>query len=148
MASSRRSRPQQRPAPKAPRTASQGGRYPSASGAARPAGPGSSRTPGAPGWTTPGGGAVRTKVELASRTPLLRMHAAPRWLLFLVFLGLAIGAALAPSVWGALCALVLAVFLAWLGFLAWPRLTPGARTVRVLVVAVLIGAAGARLLIS
>lgn len=141
MASSRRPRPQPRPAtPRPARPASQGGRYPAAAGAPR--------TAGGTTWTTPGAGPLRTKIETASRTPLLRMHAAPRWLLFLAFLGLAIGAALAPSYWGALCALVLAVFLGWLGFLAWPRLTPGARTVRVLVVAVLIGAAVARVVVS
>ncbi len=68
------------------------------------------------------------------------MYAAPRWALFLAFLGLAVGAGVAPAVWGALCALVLAVFLTWLLFLAWPKLSTGARAMRLLVIAILVGA--------
>ena len=78
----------------------------------------------------------------------MRMHAAPRWVLFLAFLGLAVGAGLAPAVWGALCALALATFLAWLLFLAWPRLTTGPRIVRVLVIAILLGAVIAKLTVG
>ena len=73
------------------------------------------------------------------------MHAAPRWALFLGFLGLAVGAGLAPGIWGALCAVVLAAFLLWLCFLAWPRLTPASRALRVIVIAILVGAVIARL---
>jgi hypothetical protein len=91
---------------------------------------------------------LRTSIESASRGPLLRMHAAPRWALFLVFLGLAIGAGVGPGLWGALCALVLAAFLGWLLFLAWPKLTPGSRAVRLLVIAILIGAVIARIAIA
>ena len=73
------------------------------------------------------------------------MHAAPRWLLFLVFLGVAVGAGIAPGVWGALCAVVLAAFLGWLLVLAWPKLTPTSRAVRMVVIGILLGAAIAKL---
>lgn len=99
-------------------------------------------------WTTPGAGPLRVKIETASRAPLMRMHAAPRWVIVLAFLGLAIGAGLAPAGWGAVCALVLATFLAWLLFLAWPRLNTGQRTVRLLVIAILIGAMISKLAIG
>lgn len=145
MASSRRPPSRPRPAtPRPARSSSQGGRYPQANaakGSGRTAG---SRTTSAT-WTTPGSGPLRTKIETASRTALLRMHALPRWALFLTFLGLAVGAALAPGVWGALCAVVLATFLLWLLFLAWPKLSPAARAVRLIVIAVLLGAVIAKI---
>lgn len=96
---------------------------------------------GTTSWTTSGAGPLRTKIEAASRAPLVRMHAAPRWLLFLAFLGLAVGAALAPGKWGAVCAVLLATFLSWLLFLAWGKLTPATRALRLLVVGILLGAA-------
>jgi len=139
VASSRRpSRP--RPAaPRASRASSQGGRYPQANAAA-----GTSSGAGV-SWTTPGAGPLRTKIETASRGPLVRLHAAPRWALFLAFLALAVGVGVVPGVWGALCALVLAAFLSWLAYLAWPRLTPGSRMVRVIVVTLLLAAVIAKI---
>ena len=89
-------------------------------------------------WTTPGASPLRVKIETASRGPLLRMSTLPRWLLFLPFLGVAVGAGVAPGVWGALCAFVLAAFLGWLLFLAWPKLEPRARAVRLLVIGILV----------
>jgi hypothetical protein len=93
-----------------------------------------------PSWTTPGAGPLRVKIETASRTPLMRLSAAPRWAVFLVFLGLAVGAGLAPGVWGAVCALVLAGFLSWLLFLAWPQLPTRSRAIRAIVIAILFAA--------
>ena len=78
----------------------------------------------------------------------MRMHAAPRWLVFLVLLGLAVGAGVAPGVWGAACALVLAAFLSWLLFLAWPRLKPTARVLRIAVITALLAAAVAKIAIG
>ena len=90
-------------------------------------------------WTTPGASPLRTRIETASRPLLLRLSALPRWLLFLAFVALAVGAAIAPSWWGVACAGVLALFLTWLLFLAWPKLTPGSRLLRILVIGVLVG---------
>ena len=78
----------------------------------------------------------------------MRMHAAPRWVLFLTFLGLAVGAALAPRGWGAVCAALLAAFLSWLLFLAWWKLTPATRALRLLVIAILLGAAVVKIAIG
>ena len=75
-------------------------------------------------------------VRLSRLPPLL----APGIVLLLTFAGLA-----APAWVGAPCLVVVAAFLSWLGALSWPILDPRGRTLRVLTVGLLLGAAVARL---
>lgn len=90
---------------------------------------------------TPDASAGRRTTERYSARPLMYLHQLPRWvppvvLAILLVVGLAVkgpGAALA------LCAV--AAVLGWLAAVSWPRLTPGGRAGRLLVVAVLLAAA-------
>lgn len=99
-------------------------------------------------WTTPGAGPQRQRIETASRRALIYAAATPRWMLLLVFAGLAVGGALLPRWWGAGCVAVLVVFLGWLLYLAWPSLGARQRPGRLLVIGVLIGAAVARVVLG
>jgi hypothetical protein len=72
-----------------------------------------------------------------SRLPRLLV---PGIVLLLTFAGLA-----APAWVGAPCLVVVAAFLSWLAALSWPVLDPRGRTLRVLTVGLLLGAALARL---
>jgi hypothetical protein len=144
VANSRRTRPrspQARPTPRS--SASPGSRPPARSGASRPTGATSAAR-----WTTPGASPFRTRIELASRKPLVSLYAAPRWIVFVGFLALAVGTALAPSWWGLGCALVLSAFLTWLLFLSWPRLKVGQRLVRLATIGVLVGVGIVRVIAS
>lgn len=76
---------------------------------------------------------------------LTRLHAMPRWTVplatvVLVFVGLFTGPVL-----GGLCLLVVAAFLGWLAYLAWPQLSRGGRIGRSLVLGILTGVALARM---
>ena len=76
---------------------------------------------------------------------LKRLHAMPRWTIplatvVLVFVGLFAG----PII-GGLCLLVLAAFLGWLAYLAWPKLKRRDRLIRLLVLGMLTGVAVAQL---
>lgn len=71
----------------------------------------------------------------------MRIHDLPRWILFLAFIGLAMGGALLPSWFGAACLLLLGAFLGWLTYLAWPSLDRSKRLTRLLVLGVVVGAA-------
>jgi len=76
---------------------------------------------------------------------LKRLHAMPRWTIplatvVLVFVGLFAG----PII-GGLCLLVLAAFLGWLAYLAWPKLRRRDRLIRLLVLGMLTGVAVAQL---
>lgn len=80
-----------------------------------------------------------------SYAALTRLHAMPRWTVpvatvVLVFVGLYAGPIL-----GGICLLVVAAFLGWLAYLAWPRLGGIGRVGRCLVLALVTGVALARL---
>jgi hypothetical protein len=80
----------------------------------------------------------RQSVEQAS-LPLIRaISGRPRWLVFLATLALMLAGVLVPG-WGWVFFLLVAVFLAWILYLSWPRLTPVERLMRSAVL-VLIGA--------
>lgn len=72
---------------------------------------------------------------------LAYLHQLPRWLLFLGVLAVGLVAIFAPTPFNAIALLVIAAFLGWLGYLSWPALTPSGRLVRVVALAVVIGAA-------
>ncbi|WP_159939957.1 MULTISPECIES: DUF6703 family protein [unclassified Nocardiopsis] len=95
---------------------------------------------------TPGAGRLRRTVEERSAVPLVWLHQRPRWLAPLLLGVLFVAGLMAPGPVGALCLLLVALFLAWLAFLTWPSLTAQQRTPRVLVVAVLVVLTVARVL--
>jgi hypothetical protein len=99
--------------------------------------------PSTRGRSRPFGGRPRGGVR--SYEMLKRLHAMPRWTIplaaiVLVFVGMYAGAVI-----GGLCLLVLAAFLGWLAYLAWPQLKRRDRLLRALVLGLLTGAAVARL---
>lgn len=81
---------------------------------------------------------ARARLEELSRGPLVRLHAMPRWTLPVLMGVLLLAGLLIPSPWAGLLLVVLALFLAWLVALSWPRLTPGTRALRLLVIAVVV----------
>jgi hypothetical protein len=76
---------------------------------------------------------------------LVWLHRQPRWLVPVLTVLLTLGGLFLPPVPGGLCLLVVAVFLAWLASLAWPRLGAGGRVVRVAVIALVAAVAVARM---
>ncbi|RCV52717.1 DUF6703 family protein [Marinitenerispora sediminis] len=90
---------------------------------------------------TPEAGALRRAVERRSAVPLVWLHNAPRWVLPVGMAGVFIAGLLIAGLIGAVLLAVLALFFAWLAFLAWPRLRGGERAMRVVVVATLTGLA-------
>lgn len=91
----------------------------------------------------PFGGSAR--VNQRSYAALTRLHALPRWTVpvatvVLVFVGLYAGPIL-----GGLCLLMVAAFLGWLAYLAWPKLGGAGRLGRCLVLGLLAGFALTRL---
>lgn len=82
---------------------------------------------------TPSASTLRERIERRSATPAAYLHQLPRWALPTVLAGLLI-AGLAVQAWpGAICLLLLAAFLGWLGYLSWPTLTPQGRLLRLAV---------------
>lgn len=95
---------------------------------------------------TPDAGPLRRAVERRSAVPLVWLHRAPRWVAPLLLGVLFVAGLLAPGLAGALCLLPVALFPAWLAYLAWPSLDARQRAPRVLVVAVIAVLAAARFL--
>jgi hypothetical protein len=93
---------------------------------------------------SPGASASREALEHRSATWLLWLHQLPRWLppvlaVALLVAGLAIGG------WGGGAALAgLAVVLAWLAAISWPRLPAQGRLLRVIVIAAVLAIAVVR----
>lgn len=97
--------------------------------------PGGSRRPAVPPPTAPQG--FRGALERASEPILTRLTRAPRWLVGSVPAAVLLGGLLAPEPWGPLLLGLVLLFLLWLLTLAWPRLEPRARVIRVGVVLLL-----------
>ena len=72
---------------------------------------------------------------------LLWLNTRPRWLLGVVLIALALGGLFVPGIVGTILLLVLAAFLAWLAAMSWPRVDAAGRVLRVIVVALIVGAA-------
>jgi uncharacterized membrane protein len=77
----------------------------------------------------------------ANAAALLWLNSRPRWLLGVILIAVALGGLLIPGIVGALLLLLLAAFLAWLAAMSWPRVDAAGRLLRVLTVAVVVGAA-------
>jgi hypothetical protein len=75
----------------------------------------------------------RASVERASLPLLTRLSRLPRAVPFLVVLALLVGGILIPG-WGWLLTALVALFLAWMLFLGWPRLTGVERLMRLAVI--------------
>lgn len=83
---------------------------------------------------------MRESIEQASLPAVKAMSQWPKWLPFLLILGLMVAGVLIPTYGWILIALV-AVFLTWLLYLSWPRLTAAERLMRFAVIAVVVVAA-------
>jgi hypothetical protein len=79
--------------------------------------------------------ALRRAVERHSTAPLTWLSTRPRWAPFLLVLALLLGGLFAPPAIAVVLLLVLALIVAWLTYLAWPKLEPTGRLTRLLVLA-------------
>lgn len=82
-----------------------------------------------------------TPLQKASAPLLLRLHALPRWIIPVLMAVLLVTGFALEGIAGALCLLVLGLFLGWLVLLSWPLLSPGSKVIRVLVVGVVLAGA-------
>ncbi|MBB5791941.1 DUF6703 family protein [Jiangella mangrovi] len=96
-----------------------GSRAPRSGGSRRPA-------PAGP----PPRSSLRARIEAASYPVLVKLTAAPKWLLGVVTAAVLLGGLLAPSPIGPALLGLVVLFLAWLLVLAWPRLSAGQRMSR------------------
>ncbi|CAN5236966.1 hypothetical protein BH20ACT5_BH20ACT5_20050 [soil metagenome] len=89
---------------------------------------------------------MRRAIEVRSAPILQALVALPRWVLFLALVAAVAGGLLLTGVAAFALLGTIAVFLAWLAFLAWPVLTSGQRVLRALTVLLVAAAAVARLI--
>lgn len=80
---------------------------------------------------------LRASLERASVPVMFAMHRVHRLAWFVVVLALMVGGILIDG-WGWVCFAVVAVFLAWLLFLLWPRLSRSERMLRIAILALLV----------
>ena len=76
---------------------------------------------------------LRESFERASLPALTYISSLPRFVPFLAILGLVIAGLLIPG-WGWVLIVLVVLLLAWIGALAWPRLSMTERMMRVAVV--------------
>ena len=76
---------------------------------------------------------LRESFERASLPALTYISSRPRFVPFLAILGLVIAGLLIPG-WGWVLIVLVVLLLAWIGALAWPRLSMPERMMRVAVV--------------
>jgi hypothetical protein len=95
------------------------------------------RRPPPPGQIryTPDASRTRQSVEQRSAAPLIFLRQLPPWLLPLVLVVLLIAGLAVAGPAGAVALCGVAVVLAWLALLSWPRLTAGGRLGRAVVLA-------------
>jgi hypothetical protein len=137
----RKKRPQQRPGASRPAPRGATAKRPPARQGAQAG----TRAAASRPFLTPGGSPFRHAVERRSATAIVFLNGLPRALPGLFVLGLLALALLAPPLVSALALLLVAALLGWLVFLSWPGITFGARAVRVVVIALVLGYAAARL---
>ncbi len=87
---------------------------------------------------TPGASETRQAVERASAQPLIFLQQLPRWLPPVAVLALLIAGLVVPGWIGAVAFVLVAAFLAWLGYLSWPTITTSGRLLRIVAVACLL----------
>ncbi|GAA1661964.1 hypothetical protein GCM10009744_64640 [Kribbella alba] len=81
---------------------------------------------------------LRARITKASYPIVARLHTMPKLTLPGITLVLALLGVFAPAVAGVPALILLALLLAWLGFLSWPLVSTGQRAVRVFSVLVII----------
>ena len=91
---------------------------------------------------TPEASDARRTLEQSSARPLVLLHQLPVWVVPLVLAALFIAGLAVPGWIGGAALVLVAAFLGWLAVVSWPRLTPGARLLRVAAVAGVLVVAG------
>lgn len=91
-------------------------------------------------------GALRVRVEQGSRPLLERIAKLPVWLPFLVLLLLVLGGGFLGGPVGWVMVTLALVFILWLLYLSWPRLTPVERLMRCAVLAIFLAVAVTQLI--
>jgi hypothetical protein len=87
---------------------------------------------------------ARARFEDLSRGPLQTLNRVPRALVVIGLAALLVAGLLAPPLIGSVLLGVLGLFLMWLVALSWPVLPTGSRFMRVITVALVLGAAALR----
>jgi hypothetical protein len=96
--------------------------------------------------TTPApSGSLRTRIEDASRPLLQRLHAMPQMSVPLITVALIAVGVLAPLPVGLVALGLVFLFVAWVAYLSWPVSTFGGRVWRLLIMALLVTLAIARI---
>jgi hypothetical protein len=88
-----------------------------------------------------GSASTRRSVEQRSAVPLLYLRHLPRWVPMIVLAALLVTGLAVPGPVGAAALCLVAAFLAWLGYLSWPRLAGAGRLGRVAAVALVLALA-------
>lgn len=86
---------------------------------------------------------MRESIEQASLPAIKAISSWPKWLPFLLILGLMVAGVFIPT-YGWILIAVVAVFLTWLLYLSWPRLTGAEKLMRFAVIAIVVVAAVTR----
>ena len=81
---------------------------------------------------------MRQRITQASYPLIARLHAMPKLTLPLITVALVLLGGFAPAVVAVPALLLLALMLAWLGFLSWPVVSPGSRMLRIFAVLVVL----------
>jgi hypothetical protein len=85
---------------------------------------------------------ARERIARRSAVALLRLRRLPRWALLLAVLALTLTGLFVAGPGGAAALLVVALLLAWLLALSWPRLPAGGRLARMAVLTAVLAVAG------
>jgi hypothetical protein len=96
-------------------------------------------------FLTPGASPLRQTVERRSATVLVFLRGLPRVVPPLAVAAALAGGLLVDGAVGAACLAAVLLFFGWLLFLSWPALAPGARILRLAVMAVMVAGIGAKL---
>lgn len=78
---------------------------------------------------------LRSRIEHASYPLMERVNALPRAVVLVVLIGVLAVGVLAPAPWSGVAFLLVSLFVGWLLYLTWPRLTLPERLLRFAVLA-------------
>ena len=123
----------------------QGGQRAARPAAGRPAGRGGAAAPEPKPFFTEGAPPFRHAVERRSAVVVVFLARLPRAVPGLLVAGLVAAGLLAPGAVGGVALLVVAALLGWLVYLSWPRVPLPGRAVRLVVLALVVAYALARL---
>jgi hypothetical protein len=84
---------------------------------------------------------LRKQIEILSTPILLRISSWPKAIVPLLLLAFLLVGLFVPGVVGGFFILLVGLFVGWLLYLSWPLLAPGARILRLIAVAVILGSA-------